>query len=226
MRTIKVSITAFVLFFMVSSLVQAQSAEEVGDLFENLNWRSIGPAVMGGRTVDIEAVEDKPWIIFAAIGPSGVWKTTNDGITWEPIFHKENTVSVGDIAIDQNNPDVIWVGTGEATSRNSVTIGDGVYKSTDGGKTWEHLGLKETRHISRIVIDLNNPDTVYVAALGHLWGKNEERGIYKTTDGGKTWNKVLYVNESTGMADLVMDPSDSRILYAAAWDYQRYPYYF
>jgi len=214
------------LLFITFSLSLAQSAEEVGDIFKELTWRNIGPAVMGGRTVDIEAVEDKPWIIYAAIGPSGVWKSINNGITWEPVFHKQNTVSVGDIAIDQTNPDTIWVGTGEATSRNSVTIGDGVYKSADGGKNWEHLGLEETRHISRIVIDLNNPDTVYVAALGHLWGKNKERGVYRTSDGGKTWEKILYVNENTGMADLVIDPSDSQILYAAAWDYQRYPYYF
>ncbi|MBD3413638.1 MAG: hypothetical protein GF421_04300 [Candidatus Aminicenantes bacterium] len=214
------------LVFIALSLAHSQSADEVGDLFKELDWRSIGPAVMGGRTVDIEAVENKPWIIYAAIGPSGVWKSTNNGITWEPVFHEESSVSVGDIAVDQTNPDIIWVGTGEATSRNSVTIGDGVYKTIDGGKSWEHLGLEETRHISRIVIDRENPDTVYVAALGHLWGKNEERGIYKTTDSGKSWEKILYVNQSTGMADLAIDPSDSRIMYAAAWDYQRYPFYF
>jgi len=222
----KVLVFIFYLYFIVLSSAFSQSAEQVGDIFKELSWRCIGPAVMGGRTVDIEAVEDKPWIIYAAIGPSGVWKSINDGITWEPVFQEESTVSVGDIAVNQSDPDVIWVGTGEATSRNSVTIGDGVYKSTDGGKTWEHMGLKETRHISRIVIDRENPNTVYVAAMGHLWGKNKERGIYKTTDGGKTWEKVLYVNENTGFADLVMDPSDSLILYAAAWDYQRYPYYF
>jgi len=222
----KVLVFIFCLFFIVLSSAFSQSAEQVGDIFKELSWRCIGPAVMGGRTVDIEAVEDKPWIIYAAIGPSGVWKSINNGITWEPVFQEESTVSVGDIAVNQSDPDVIWVGTGEATSRNSVTIGDGVYKSADGGKTWEHMGLKETRHISRIVIDRENPNTVYVAALGHLWGKNKERGIYKTTDGGKTWEKVLYVNENTGFADLVMDPSDSLILYAAAWDYQRYPYYF
>lgn len=222
----KVLVFIFCLYFIVLSSAFSQSAEQVGDIFKELSWRCIGPAVMGGRTVDIEAVEDKPWIIYAAIGPSGVWKSINNGITWEPVFQEESTVSVGDIAVNQSDPDVIWVGTGEATSRNSVTIGDGVYKSADGGKTWEHMGLKETRHISRIVIDRENPNTVYVAALGHLWGKNKERGIYKTTDGGKTWEKVLYVNENTGFADLVMDPSDSLILYAAAWDYQRYPYYF
>jgi len=226
MNTKKVFITVISLFFIFLSLAFSQSAEQVGDIFKEMSWRCVGPAVMGGRTVDIEAIEDRPWIIYAAIGPSGVWKSINDGITWEPVFHEESTVSVGDIAVHQDDPDVIWVGTGEATSRNSVTIGDGVYKSTDGGKTWEHMGLKETRHISRIVIDRKDPDTVYVAALGHLWGKNEERGIFKTTDGGKTWDKVLYVNESTGFADLVMDPSDPLILYAAAWDYQRYPYYF
>jgi photosystem II stability/assembly factor-like uncharacterized protein len=203
MKTKKIFISVVCLFFVVFSFAYSQSAEQVGDIFKEMSWRCIGPAVMGGRTVDIEAVEDKPWIIYAAVGPSGVWRSVNDGISWEPIFDKESTVSVGDIAVDQNNPDVIWVGTGEATSRNSVTIGDGVYKSTDGGKTWEHMGLKQSRHISRIVIDREDPDTVYVAALGHLWGKNKERGIYKTTDGGKTWNKVLYVNESTGFADLV-----------------------
>jgi len=207
-------------------VVQAQNAEQVGTLFEKFSWRSIGPANMGGRVVDIEVVEEQPWIIFAAIGPSGVWKSNNNGITWRPIFSQENTVSVGDIAIFQKNPDLIWVGTGEATARNSVTIGDGVYRSSDGGKTWENMGLENTRHISRILLHPRDPDIVYVAAQGHLWGPNEERGVYKTTDGGKSWTKCLYINPNAGIADMAMDPSEPDILYAAAWDHQRFPYYF
>ena len=203
-----------------------QSADKIGSLYEKLTWRTVGPAVMGGRTVDIEAVESKPWIIFAAVGPSGVWKSVNNGLTWEPCFWKEATVSVGDLAVSQSNPDIVWVGSGEATCRNSVTIGDGVYKSTDGGKTWTNMGLKETRHISRVIINRGDPNIVYVAAMGHLWGPNEERGVYKTIDGGKTWAKVLYVDKNTGFADLAMDPSDSLTLYAAAYDHRRLPHYF
>ncbi len=216
----------WILLLTFSNLLQAQSADKVEKLFQKFSWRAIGPAVMGGRTVDIDAVEKKPWIIYAAIGPSGVWKSENAGVTWNPIFFNEATVSVGDVTIAQSHPEIIWVGTGEATCRNSVTIGDGVYKSIDGGKTWQNMGLKETRHISRIVINPGDPNIVYVAAMGHLWGPNEERGIYKTTDGGKTWKKVLYVNADTGFADLAMDPADSLILYAAAYEYRRLPYYF
>jgi len=187
-------------------ILSAQERPQYEDLFAKFQWRSIGPANMGGRTVDIEVVEDTPWIIYAAIGPSGVWKSVNNGITWAPVFEKESTVSVGDIAVCQANPEIVWVGTGEATARNSVTIGDGIYKSGDGGRTWEHMGLTSTRHISRIVIHPKDSDTVFVAAQGHLWGPNEERGVYKTTDGGQTWSKVLYINPSTGIADLAIDP--------------------
>ena len=218
------SVGVFMFAIVVSS--HAQSADEIGDLFAELQWRCVGPAVMGGRTVDIDVVENEPWIIYAAIGPSGVWKSVNNGISWRPVFHKENTVSVGDIAISQSHPNIVWVGTGEATCRNSVTIGDGVYKSTDSGKTWINMGLIETRHISRIVINPGDPNIVYVAAMGHLWGPNEERGIYKTTDGGKTWQKILYIDENTGFADLAMDPSDSLTLFAAAYEHRRLPYHF
>jgi photosystem II stability/assembly factor-like uncharacterized protein len=213
-------------FICFSVSAHGQSADKIGKLYEKIKWRCIGPAVMGGRTVDIDVVEKEPWIIYAAIGPSGVWKSVNNGITWAPVFHKENTVSVGDIAIAQSHPDIIWVGTGEATCRNSVTIGDGVYKSIDGGKKWKNMGLKNTRHISRIIINPGDPNIVYVAAMGHLWGPNKWRGVYKTSDGGKTWRKVLYINEDTGVADLAIDPSDSLTLYAAAYEHRRLPYYF
>jgi photosystem II stability/assembly factor-like uncharacterized protein len=208
------------------SLAGAQSADRVGSLFEKMSWRSIGPAVMGGSTVDIEAVEKKPWLIYAAVGPSGVWRSENGGVTWTPVFFKEATVSVGDVTIAQSHPDIVWVGTGESTGRNSVTIGDGVYKTVDGAKTWTNMGLKETRHVSRIVINPGDPNIVYVAAMGHLWGPNPERGVFKTTDGGKTWRQVLQVNENTGCADLAMDPSDSLTLYAAMYEHRRSPYYF
>ncbi|MDH7511656.1 MAG: hypothetical protein QHH14_01770 [Clostridiales bacterium] len=216
----------FISLMLFPFFLRAQSADRIGKLYEKFSWRAVGPAVMGGRTVDIDAVAGKPWIIYAAIGPSGVWKSENNGVTWNPVFHKEATVSVGDVTIAPSHPDTVWVGTGEATCRNSVTIGDGVYKSTDGGKTWQNMGLKETRHISRIIINPGDPNIVYVAAMGHLWGPNEERGIYKTLDGGKTWKKALYVNPDTGFADLAMDPEDSLILYAAAYEHRRLPYYF
>ncbi|MEA2005480.1 MAG: hypothetical protein U9O50_04375 [Acidobacteriota bacterium] len=223
-------IIIFALLFYFLSYFQygycQNTSDDLSKLFEILEWRCIGPAVMGGRTVDIDVVEKKPWIIYAAIGPSGIWKSENNGITWIPVFEKENTVSVGDIAVSQSHPDIVWVGTGEATCRNSVTIGDGVYKSTDGGKTWTNMGLKETRHISRIIINPGDPNIVYVAAMGHLWGPNKERGVYKTIDGGKTWSKVLYIDENTGIADLAIDSSDSLILYAASYEHRRLPYYF
>ncbi len=223
------NLTVLVCLFFTTALASSltgQSADKVASLYEKFSWRGIGPAVMGGRTVDLDAVESQPWIIYAAVGPSGVWKTENNGVSWNPVFYKENTVSVGDIAIAQAQPNIVWVGTGEATCRNSVTVGDGVYKSTDGGKTWTNMGLRETRHISRIIVNRGDPNIVYVAAMGHLWGPNPERGIFKTIDGGKTWTKVLYVNENTGFADLAMDPSDSLTLFAAAYEHRRLPYYF
>jgi len=225
-KSVPLALSFIVMLLLGPVLFYGQSAEKVAPLVEKMAWRNIGPALMGGRTVDLEAVEKQPWIIYAAIGPSGVWKTENNGVTWSPVFYKEATVSVGDVTISPSNPDIVWIGTGEHTSRNSVTIGDGVYKSTDAGKTWQNMGLKDTRHISRIVINPGDPNIVYVAATGHLWGPNPDRGVFKTMDGGRTWTKVLYVNENTGIADIAMDPQDPQILYAAAWEYRRLPYYF
>lgn len=199
---------------------------DYGLIVGQLRARNIGPANMGGRVVDIAVPEKNTSIIYAAVGPSGLWKSEDSGITWTPSFHREPTVSVGAVAVSPSHPDIVWVGTGEHTARNSVAPGDGVYKSEDGGRTWKKMGLEETRFISRIVIDPYNPNVVYVAAQGHLWGPNEERGVYKTADGGITWKKVLYINADTGIADLAMDFSNSQILYAAAWDHRRLPYYF
>jgi photosystem II stability/assembly factor-like uncharacterized protein len=222
LRTITVLV--FLLIILLS-ITYAQSSDPLEKLLSNfLTWRNIGPAVPGGRTVDIDVVESNPNLIYAAVGPSGVWKSENNGVSWFPVFYKEVTVSVGALAVAQSSPEIIWVGTGEATCRNSVTIGDGVYKSTDGGKTWTNMGLKDTRHISRILISRGDANVVYVAAMGHLWGPNPERGVYKTVDGGKTWTKVLYINENTGICDLEMDPANSQILYAAAYEHRRLPY--
>jgi len=219
-------ISALVIFITILiSIGYAQSSDPLEKLLNNfLTWRNIGPAVPGGRTVDIDVVESNPNLIYAAVGPSGVWKSENNGVSWFPVFYKEATVSAGAVAVAQSSPEIIWVGTGESTSRNSVTIGDGVYKSTDGGKTWTNMGLKDTRHVSRILISRGDANVVYVAAMGHLWGPNAERGVYKTIDGGKTWNKVLYLNENTGVCDLEIDPANSQILYAAAYEHRRLPY--
>jgi photosystem II stability/assembly factor-like uncharacterized protein len=194
--------------------------------FERFEWRSIGPAIFGGRTADVEGVPGNPNIVYVASASGGLWKTINGGITWKPIFERQGTLSLGDIALEPNNPDVIWAGTGEANTRNSVSFGDGIYKSTDGGKNWQHLGLKETRHISRIIIHPQNPGVVYIAALGHASGPNEERGVFMTTDGGKTWQRTLFVDAEHGACDLEIDPQNPNILYAAMWRFERKPWTF
>jgi len=195
-------------------------------VLKTFRLRNIGPANMGGRTVDFAVPDRATWIIYAAVGPSGLWKSSNAGITWEPSFINEATVSVGAVAVAQSAPDIVWVGTGESTARNSVAPGDGIYKSEDAGRTWKNMGLAETRFISRICVDPANPDIVFAASQGHLWGANEERGVYRTTDGGETWKKVLYIDKDTGCSDLAMDPSNPKILYAGMWKYRRNPYYF
>ncbi|MDZ7359101.1 MAG: hypothetical protein ONB46_00025 [candidate division KSB1 bacterium] len=193
-------------------------------VFGKLEWRSIGPANMGGRTTDVEGVPGNPNVVYVATASGGLWKTTNGGMNWTPIFERQNTISIGDIALEPNNPDVIYVGTGESNTRNSVSFGDGVYKSTDGGKTWQHLGLKDSERISRIVINPLNPNMVYVGALGHAYGPNEERGVFMSTDAGKTWQKTLYIDNKHGVADLDIDPSNPNILYAGMWHFERKPW--
>jgi photosystem II stability/assembly factor-like uncharacterized protein len=196
------------------------------DKLKNLDFREIGPAIMGGRIDDVAVVESNPNIVYVGPATGGVWKTTNNGTTWEPLFDKESNPSVGDIAIAPSDPSVIWVGTGEPNNRQSSSWGDGIYKSLDGGKTWKNMGLAATKHIGRVVIHPRNPDVVYVAALGHLWGPNPERGVYKTTDGGKTWTQVLKINDNTGVSDIAMDPVSPDTLYAAAYERRRTPFGF
>ena len=187
----------------------------------NLEWREIGPTIMGGRVADLAVVESNPAIFYVGTATGGVWRTTNNGASWEPLFDDQPTSSIGDVTLSQANPNLIWVGTGEPQNRQSSPWGNGVYKSLDGGRTWQHMGLEATRHIARIRIHPSNSDVVYVAAVGHLWGPNEERGVYRTKDGGRTWDKVLYVDEDTGAIDLVMDPNDPQTLFAAMYQRRR-----
>ena len=194
--------------------------------FDRLEWRSIGPANMGGRTADVEGVPGNANIVYVATGSGGLWKTVNAGVTWKPIFDRQGTLSIGDIALAPSNPDVVWVGTGESNVRNSVSFGDGVYKSTDGGKNWQHMGLKGAEHISAIAINPQNPDIVYVGALGHAFAPNDERGVFMTTDGGKTWTKTLYIDREHGVSDLEIDPTNPNILYAGMWSFERKPWTF
>jgi photosystem II stability/assembly factor-like uncharacterized protein len=190
-------------------------------VFDRLMARPIGPANMGGRVTELAVVESDPSTFYVATASGGLWKTINNGTTFAPVFEKENTVSLGAVAVAPSSPDIVWIGTGEANPRNSVSWGDGVYQSTDGGKTWKHCGLKNTAHIGRIVIHPRDPNIVYVAALGHLWAPNIERGLFKTTDGGKSWEHVLYADDSTGCIDAAMDPNDPDTLYVAAWCVRR-----
>jgi len=194
------------------------------DLLSALRWRSIGPAATGGRIDDFAVVRvpGAPDAIYVATAAGGVFKSTNQGTSWTPVFDRVDAMmSIGDVAAAPSNPGVVWVGTGEANNRQSSSWGDGVYKSTDAGRTWTAAGLKDTRHVGRIVIHPTNPDIVYVAAAGHLWGPNAERGVFKTTDGGRTWTRSLFVDDNTGTTDLVMDPQNPLILFAAMYQRQR-----
>jgi photosystem II stability/assembly factor-like uncharacterized protein len=198
-------------------------------LVQDLRWRNIGPANMAGRVTDIEAVEANPAVVYVASASGGVWKSVNSGTTWTPIFTDQGTGNMGDLAIFQPNPDILWLGTGESCVRNSVGWGDGVYKSTDGGKSWVNVGLRQTHHVSEVLTHPTDPDVVYVAAQGHLWGHTGERGIFKTTDGGRTWRRLgggLPDDGRTGASDLVMDPTNPQVLYAGFWERLREPHTF
>lgn len=207
--------------WIVSLLTMPLLAQLPESVFQDLKPRAIGPAVMGGRTVDFAVYEADPAIFYAASASGGLLKTVNGGNTWEDVFDRQGSVSIGDVAINPADPNVVWVGTGEANNRQSSSWGDGIYKSTDGGQSWTHMGLNESDHIGRIVINPIDTDIVYVAALGHLWGANPERGVFMTRDGGKSWQHVLAIDSDTGAVDLAMDPSNPKILYAATYQRRR-----
>lgn len=212
------------LLLSVSSMAFAQKLDI--EALKNMSPRGIGPAGMSGRVTSIDVVTNDPDVMYVGSASGGVWKSTSGGIKWEPIFNDQSTASIGAIAIQQSNPSVIWVGTGEGNPRNSLNGGDGVYRSLDGGKNWTKMGLEKTRHIHRIIIHPNDPNTVYVGAIGSPWGEHEERGVYKTTDGGKTWKNILFNNIRTGVAEMIMDPSNPNKLIVAMWEHKRDPWFF
>lgn len=214
--------------FLLSLLLAASTAfAQIPEaIFDGITRRDVGPVFMSGRITDLAVYEDDPAIFYAASASGGLLKTTNGGNTWENVFDSQTTVSIGDVAINPADPNVVWVGTGEANNRQSSSWGDGIYKSVDGGKTWKHMGLRDSQHIGRIVVDPQDTDIVYVAAVGRLWGANKERGVFKTVDGGLTWQHVLAINDNTGATDLIMDPVNPKVLIAAAYSRRRTAYGF
>ena len=192
------------------------------DTFSGLKFRLIGPAVASGRVMSIAVNPKNKFEYYVGVASGGVWKTVNDGTTWTPVFDGEGSYSIGWVTLDPNDSSVVWVGTGESNSQRSVGYGDGIYRSVDGGKSWENLGLKKSEHIGRVVVDPRDSKVVYVAAEGPLWGAGGDRGLYKSTDAGKNWKAVLTISENTGVVDVALDPSNPDILYAAAYQRRRH----
>ena len=207
-----------------SSAVTGQT-KITSSTFGMMEARHLGPGTMSGRITAIEGVNEDSKTLYVGTAGGGVWKSTNAGAAFKPIFDKY-CQSIGAIAIDQKSPSTVYVGTGESNMRNSVSIGNGMYKTVDGGSNWEKIGLDSTEHIAKIVVDPRNPDIVYVAAPGALWGDSKHRGLYKSNDGGKTWNKILYINEKAGCADVSVDPTNPDVVYATTWEFRRMPYSF
>ncbi|MEJ2007212.1 MAG: hypothetical protein P8Z30_03495 [Acidobacteriota bacterium] len=193
------------------------------EFYSGMRWRLIGP-FRAGRALTACGVPKKPDVFYFGAVDGGVWKTENAGLTWSPIFDHEPIASIGAMAVAPSDPNVIYVGSGEADMRSDISYGNGMYKSTDGGRTWRHIGLDETQQIGRVIVDPHNPNIVFVAALGHAYGPNTERGVFRSTDGGKTWKKVLYKNPDTGAVDLAFDSQNSQIVYAAMWQTRRPPW--
>lgn len=206
--------------------VQGLAQEVDPTLLGALRARSIGPAGMSGRIASIDAVESDPNVVFVGAATGGLWKSENAGQTWESVFDDQRILGIGAVAVFQANPDIVWVGTGEGNPRNSAGVGAGVFKSIDGGRTWTSLGLEKSERIHRIVLHPNDPDLAFVGVMGPAWSDGEERGVYRTTDGGVTWRQVLYVNERTGVSDLVMDPTQPGRLLAGMWEFRRWPWFF
>lgn len=226
MQTKKTAMKKLALLILLLFSFTGISQEFSMDLVKNMKPRNIGPGGMSGRVTSIDVVNNNPDIMYVGTASGGLWKSTSGGIKWEPVFEKEATASVGAVAIQQSNPSVIWLGTGEGNPRNSLNGGFGIYKSLDAGKTWTLMGLEKTRHIHRVIIDPTNPNIVYAAAIGSPWGEHPERGVFKTTDGGKNWKKVLFANNKTGAADLIMDPTNPNKLIATLWEHKRDPWFF
>ncbi len=216
----------FALCAFIVSIAAIAQQKDVLEPFKNMNMRSIGPATTSGRVTSIDVQDDNENIIYAGAASGGLWKSENGGIEWTPIFDKQDVLGIGAVCIDPSNPDVIWAGTGEGNPRNSQTSGNGIFKSLDGGRTWKLSGLQNTRTIHRVMVNSQNSDIVYAGVHGSAWGPNKERGVYRTTNGGESWEKILFINDTTGCADLVMDPLNSNKLFAAMYQYGRKPWYF
>ena len=217
-------LAALFTFFLLA--VMAWSAPVDSSLLSGLRWRHIGPAMFSSRVSDVAGVPGHPNVLYCANSTAGLWKSTNGGITFESVFNNGGTLSVGAVALSPDNQDIVYVGTGEGAPRNSISYGDGIYKSTDGGRTWKNVGLKDSERFSRIVVDPKTPSVVFAAAMGHAFGPNTERGVYRSSDAGATWKRVLYVNDLTGASDVAVDPQDPRIVYAGMYEYLRKPWHF
>ncbi|MGH7673267.1 MAG: WD40/YVTN/BNR-like repeat-containing protein [Gemmatimonadales bacterium] len=216
--------TAAILSAVGAPLAAQTRATLDSTLLAGFRWRPIGPANMAGRITDVEGIPGSATFFFAAAS-GGVWKTTNGGTTFRPVFDHERCVSMGDLAIAPSDTLQVWAGTGEEDSRNSISPGCGIFKSTDGGLTWNPMGLERTGAIGRVVVHPTNPNIVYVAAVGQIWGANPERGLYKTADGGRTWQLVKFISNKAGFVDIAMDPSNPEVLFAASWERVRGPYF-
>lgn len=218
--------TRQVLVVLLTLLPTVLHAQLDPELLAGMKARAIGPAAMSGRVAAIDAVESNPEILYVGAATGGVWKSVDGGLSFTPIFDDQPVAAIGAVSIFQPSPEIVWVGTGEGNPRNSMSVGNGIYKTIDGGRTWQYLGLDKTERIHRIVLHPRDPNVAWVAAMGQAWGQNAERGVFKTVDGGKTWSKVLYVNDRTGAADLVIDPTNPNKLFAAMWEYRRWPWFF
>ena len=211
------------LFLLMGSLTHVLAQEKAlsDSTFQGIKLRNIGPALMSGRIADvaIHPKDDNLW--YVAVGSGGVWKTKNAGVTWIPLFDGQASYSIGCVTIDEKNPNIIWVGTGENVGGRHVGYGDGIYKSEDGGNSWNNMGLKLSQHISKIIVHPDNSDIIWIAAQGPLWNKGDERGLYKSIDGGKSWKKTLGDSGWIGVTDIVIDPRDPNILFAATWQRHR-----
>ena len=212
--------------FFLAALTSPAFAQVDMEHLEAMKARSIGPAGMSGRVTAIDAVVDNPDIVYVGTASGGIWKSSDGASTFDPIFDEQDVHSIGAIAIYQKNPDILYVGSGEGNPRNSHNAGNGMYKSIDGGKNWTHIGLENTRNIHRVIVHPENPDVVYAGVQGAVWGDSPDRGVYKSMDGGTTWEKILYANETTGIGDLIMDPGNPEKLIAAMWQFRRWPWFF
>jgi hypothetical protein len=209
------------LSILLAAPIFAQQRNE--SLFKGMKWRLVGP-FRGGRVLAVTGIPGDPYTYYFGGVAGGVWRTTDGGTKWVPLFDKEQVSSVAAIAVAESNPSVIYVGTGESCIRGNISYGNGMYKSTDGGKTWSHIGLENTQHIAKVLVHPRDPDLVYVAAVGHAYGPNPDRGVYRSRDGGKTWEKILFKDDKTGAIDLTEDPRNPNVMFAALWEAQLTPW--